>query len=193
MVTAAHHRFSFQEYVELVEDKGMKLEFLDGQVWAMSGGTVDHARSTTNISTMLGIALRGRSCAVYSPDLRVRAQATGLATYADVTVICGQLELDPADPKRQTALNPRLIVEVLSPSTEAYDRGDKLAHYQTIPSLQEVLLVAHDRREVEIVRREADGSWSRHVVLEGAIVRLASLDECELPVSEIYRDPLSPA
>lgn len=191
MATVAHHRLSFEEYVDLVEDKGMKLEFLDGQVWAMSVGTVDHARSTANVSTMLSTALRGRPCAVYSPDLRVRAKATGLATYADVTVICGQLELDPADPRGHTALNPRVIVEVLSPSTETYDRGEKLEHYKTIPSLQEILLVAHDRREVEVVRREADGTWSTHAVPEGAVVHLASLDECELPVSEIYRDPLS--
>lgn len=187
MATVAHHRFSFEEYVDLVEDKGMKLEFLDGQVWAMSVGSVDHARSTANVSTMLSTALRGRPCAVYSPDLRVRANATGLATYADVTVICGQLELDPADPKGHTALNPRVIVEVLSPSTETYDRGEKLEHYKTITSLHEILLVAHDRREVEVLRREADGTWSRHVVPDGAVVHLALLDACELPVSEIYR------
>ncbi len=191
MVTAAHHRFSFREYVALVEDKGMKLEFLDGQVWAMSGGTVDHARATTNISTLLGTALRGRPCAVYSPDLRVRSKATSLATYADVTVICGQVERDPEDPKGHTALNPCVIVEVLSPSTEAYDRGEKLDHYKTMSSLQEVLFVAHDKRAVEVVRREADGSWSHHTIPDGGVVRLASLDGCELPVSEIYRDPLA--
>jgi Uma2 family endonuclease len=194
MATVAHHRFSFEEYVELVEEKGMKLEFLDGQVWAMSGGSIDHARCTANIAALLSAALRGRPCAVYSPDLRVRSKATGLATYADVTVICGRVELDPADPKGHTALNPQLIVEVLSPSTEAYDRGEKLEHYKTIPSLQEVLLVAQDRREVEIVRREADGTWSRHRVADGA-VHLASLgadvSTRELAVAEIYRDPLS--
>jgi Uma2 family endonuclease len=96
-----------------------------------------------------------------------------------------------SDPKGHTALNPRVIVEMLSPSTEAYDRGEKLEHYKTIPSLQEVLLVAHERREVEVVRRETDGTWSRRVVPDGVVVHLSSLDGCELPVSEIYHDPLS--
>ncbi len=192
MANLAHHRFSFAEYAQLVEDKGMKLEFLDGQVWAMSGGTPDHARVTTNVSTLLSAAARNRSCAVYSPDLRVRSKVTGLGTYADVTVICGAIELDPDDPKRHTALNPSVIVEVLSPSTEEYDRGAKLDHYKTMPSLREVLLVAHDRQEVEIIRREDDGSWSRQSVTEHGIVRSVVLD-VELPFSEIYRDPLRPA
>jgi Uma2 family endonuclease len=92
-------------------------------------------RVTTTVSTLLSSALRDRPCAVYSPDLRVRLQATGLGTCADVTVICGELQFDPEDPKRHTALNPWVIVEVLGPSTEEYDRGAKLEHYCTIPSL----------------------------------------------------------
>jgi Uma2 family endonuclease len=115
MGSAAHHRFSFAEYAQLVEDKGIKLEFFGGQVWAMSGGTPDHARVTTNVSALLATALRGRPCAVYSPDLRIRSKVTGLGTYADVTIIGGAVELDPEDPKRHTALNPRVLVEVLSP------------------------------------------------------------------------------
>jgi Uma2 family endonuclease len=121
--------------------------------------------------------------------LRVRSKATGLGTYADVTVICGEVELDPEDPKQHTALNPRLIVEVLSPSTEEYDRGSKLDHYKTIPSLVEVVLVAHDKRQVEVIRREDDGSWSKHLFAETARVRLAALG-VELALDEIYHDPL---
>jgi Uma2 family endonuclease len=185
-----HHRFTFPEYCALVEDKGMKLEFLDGQVWAMSRGTPDHARVTTNISTLLHGALRDRPCAVYSPDLRVRSQATGLGTYADVTVIGGELQLDPEDPKRHTALNPHVLVEVLSPSTEEYDRGAKLEHYRTIASLREVILVAHDKREVEIVRREDDGAWSKHVVTGDGVVECASLG-VTLTLADVYRDPLA--
>lgn len=189
MVTAAHHRFSFAEYVDLVADKGIKLEFLDGQVWAMSGATVEHARVTTNISSLLSAALRDKPCAVFSPDLRIRAKATGLATYPDVSVVCGKPELDPDDHKGQSVVNPRVLVEVLSPSTEAYDRGEKLRHYQTIPSLEEVVFAAHDRREIEVVRREADGSWSRHVFTD--VVHLASLGGLDVSVEEIYRDPLA--
>jgi Uma2 family endonuclease len=115
--------------------------------------------------------------------------ATGLATYPDVTVICGKLELDPEDPKKLSAVNPVVIVEILSPSTAAYDRGEKLEHYQRIPSLREVVLVAHDRHEIELVRREADGTWSRHVASDGGTVKLESVS-CELPVDDVYRDPL---
>lgn len=187
MVNAAHHRFSFAEYAELIEDSGVKMEFLDGQVWAMSGGSPDHARVTANVTASLTTALKGKPCAVYSPDLRVRSKATGLGTYADVTVICGPIELDPDDPKRHTALNPRVVVDVLSPSTEEYDRGAKLDHYKTIPSLREVVFVAFDKHEIEVVRREAKGSWSTHVV--GDTAKLLSLD-LGLSLDDVYYDPL---
>jgi Uma2 family endonuclease len=187
----SHHRFSFEEYVQLEQDCGIKHEYAHGHVYAMSGGTPEHAGVAANITRLLGNALDGKPCRVFSSDLRVRAQATGLGTYADVTVICGGIELDPADPKAHTALNPTVLVEVLSPSTEDYDRGDKLGQYKQIPSLLEVVLVAHDRREVEIVRRELDGSWSRHIAGAGGLARIASLD-CDLAVDAIYHDPLGP-
>jgi Uma2 family endonuclease len=192
MVHPVHHRFTFEEYLRVEQDSGIRHEFVGGNVFAMSGGTPEHAGITANITRLLGNALADRPCRVYSPDLRVRVQATGLGTYADVTVICGSIELDPEDPKRHTALNPKVLVEVLSPSTEDYDRGEKLGSYKRIPSLEEVMLVAHDRREVEVVRREADGSWSRHIAGEGDDVHLSSIG-CRLPVTEIYRDPLGAA
>lgn len=190
MAHAVHHRFTFAEYVALDEDSRTKHEFLGGQVWAMSGGTPEHAAISMNIGAMLTNALRGRPCRTYSSDLRVRVPSTGLGTYPDVTVICGRVELDPEDPKKHTVLNPCLIVEVLSPSTEDYDRGEKLGHYKTIPELSEIVLVAHDRHEVEIVRREADGSWSREIARDGESLRLVSIG-CELLVREVYRDPLA--
>ena len=149
MAQATHHRFTFDEYVRLEVDSGVKHEFVAGQVFAMSGGTPERAGITANIGRLLGNALEGRPCRVFSPDLRVRVRATGLGTYPDIAVICGK----------------------------------------QIESLREVMLVAHDRREVEIVRREGDGSWSRHVTSDGAVARLESLD-CDLPVAEIYRNPL---
>jgi Uma2 family endonuclease len=124
---------------------------------------------------------------VFSSDLRVRVRATGLATYPDVTVICGQLELDPEDPKGHTATNPVLVVEVLSPSTEAYDRGEKLEHYRQIPSLQEVVLVHHESRHVEVWRR-AGGGWTPTAYDQGE-VDLRSVNT-RLPIGEIYRNPL---
>jgi Uma2 family endonuclease len=190
MAQAPHHRFTFAEYVAVDEDSRVKLEFFDGQVWAMAGGSPDHAAIAANIVTLLGVQLARKKCRVYTSDLRVRVTATGLATYPDITVVCGRLNLDPEDPTQHTATNPRVLVEVLSPSTEDYDRGEKLAHYQRIESMEEVVFVAHDRREVEIVRRAADGSWSRQRAREGETARLLSID-CDLVVDDVYRDPLT--
>jgi Uma2 family endonuclease len=190
MVHSPRPHFTFAEYVERVVESGIKLEFRDGQIWAMSGGTVAHARIAATVSGLLRDAVAGRPCAVFSPDLRVRVRATGLATYPDVTVICGKVELDDEDHRGESVLNPVLLVEVLSPSTEGYDRGPKLEDYKYIPSLREVMLVAHDRHEIELVRRERDGSWSRHIYGDGDAVRLVSL-ECELPVRAIYEDPIA--
>lgn len=192
MVQTAHHRFTFREYLQIEADSAIKHEFVAGQVLAMSGGSPDHAGVTANIARLLGNRLDGKPCRVFSPDLRVRVLATGFASYADVTVICGALELDPEDPKGHTAVNPKVLIEVLSPSTEDYDRGEKLGNYKRIPSLAEVIFVAFNRREVETVRRESDGSWSRHIAHDGGAVQLLSLG-CELPVAEIYRDPLTSA
>lgn len=188
----AHHRFSFGQYLMLEEDSGIKHEFLEGQVWAMSGGTPEHAAVAGNVLTLLNVQLAGKKCRVFTSDLRIRVVATGLGTYPDVSVVCGRLALDPEDAKRHTVVNPRILVEVLSPSTEVYDRGEKLRQYQQVPSVDEIVLVAHDRPEIEVVRREADGTWSRHVARAGESARLLSID-CDLPVSEVFRDPLAGA
>jgi Uma2 family endonuclease len=190
MAQPSHHRFAFAEFVQLEEVSGVKHEFLGGQVYAMAGGTPEHAAVSANVVRLLGNALVGKRCRVYSSDLRLRVKATGLGSYADGSVICGAIQIDAEDPKEHTALNPSILIEVLSPSTEDYDRGEKLGHYKQIPSLREVLLIAHDRHEVEIVRREEDESWSRSIAKAGETVRLASLG-CELSVDEIYHDPLA--
>ena len=119
----------------------------------------------------------------------MRIVETGLATYPDASVICDRFEADPEDPKGYTAINPAVLVEVLSPSTEDYDRGEKLDHYRRIPSLREVLHVAHDARRVELWRRGADG-WALARFEEGEDVTLESLG-CAIAVAQIYRDPLA--
>jgi Uma2 family endonuclease len=190
MGVPARQRFSFDEYLLLEEIAEVKHEFLEGEVWAMAGGSPEHAAIIGNVTTLLNVQLRGQRCRVHSTELRVRIKATGLGTYPDVTVICGRLERDPDDRTGHTAINPRVVVEVLSPSTEEYDRGEKLSHYQLSPSLEEVVLVAHDRPEVEVVRREADGTWSRHIAGIGDTARVTSIG-CDLSVAEVYRDPLA--
>jgi Uma2 family endonuclease len=151
--TVPRQRFTFADYVRLEETSRVKHEYLEGQVWAMAGGTPDHAAVAVNVSTLLSTGVRDQPCCVFNSDLRVRVKQTGLGTYPDVTVVCGRLELDPEDPEQHTVVNPRLVVEVLSPSTEAYDRGEKLSHYKLIPSLEEVVLVAHDEHRLEVWRR----------------------------------------
>lgn len=190
MALAARQHFTFEEYLQLEEIAEVKHEFLAGQVWAMAGGSPEHASMIGNVTTLLNVQLRGRRCRVHTTELRVRAKATGLGTYPDVTVVCGRLERDPDDRTGHTAINPRVVVEVLSPSTEIYDRGEKLSHYQTIDGLDEIVLVAHDRSEIEVVRREADGSWSRHLAGIGETAHLTSIG-CELSIAEVYRDPLA--
>jgi Uma2 family endonuclease len=188
MADPARQRFSFDDYLTLEEDSIVKHEFLNGEAWAMAGGSPDHAAIAVNISTLLTVQLRGQPCRAYSSDLRIRVKATGLTTYPDVSVICGPPEIDPEDRKKQTATNPVVLVEVLSPSTEDYDRGEKLSQYQRIDSLQEIMLVAHDQRLVEVWRR-SDGRWERHEFRGDAILRLESL-ACELPLTEVYRNPV---
>jgi len=189
VVEPTRQRFTFEDYLELETYAEVKHEFLDGHVWAMAGGTRGHAALCGRMTILLGSLLRERPCEVFNSDLRVRVVATGLGTYPDVTVICGRFEADPEDPKGNTATNPLVIVEVLSPSTEQYDRGEKLTHYRRIASLREVVLVAQDARRVEVWSRSESGGWSECVSTGESTAHLPSLG-CDLPLAEIYRDPL---
>lgn len=189
MTQPARQLFSFDEYVLLEEMSTVKHEFLDGEVWAMAGGTPEHAAIAGNVIGLLRTALRGKRCRVFTSDLRIRVRATGLGTYPDASVVCGEIERDPEDPKGHTVLNPTLLVEVLSPSTEDYDRGEKLEHYKQIESLRAVMVISHDTRRVAVWTREVAGWAVKHVV-DGEAANLASID-CSLPVAEIYFDPLA--
>ena len=165
------HRYSYEDYRVLEESASTKHEFLDGEIYAMAGGTPLHAALGAAVATTLSNQLAGSPCRVYSSDLRVRVAATGLATYPDVSVVCGDLETDRED--RNAVVNPAVLVEVLSDGTEDYDRGEKLAHYQRIPTLQAVLLISQSARRVELWER-GDG-WSRAQAGPGETVRLRAL------------------
>lgn len=189
MTQAVRQRFDFASYIELEEVSRVRHEYLDGMAWAMAGGSPEHARIAANVAGALLSQLANRRCAVFSSDLRVRIPATGLATYPDVSVVCGQLELDPEDSTRHTVTNPRVVVEVLSPSTEEYDRGEKLAHYRALPALEEIVLVATNRQCIDVWRRTAEG-WRSQRVEQGS-VELSSL-QCQLSLAAVYADPLAP-
>lgn len=179
-------RMTYPEYLAHEKSAELKHEYLRGEVWAMVGGTPTHARIQQNISTALAMALKGRPCGVYSSDLRVRIEATDRSTYPDVTVICGKLQLAADDP--DAVVNPLLVVEVLSDSTEASDRGEKFAHYRRLDSLQEYVLVSQHLRRVEIFRRGEGVSWTFIPVGEHEPIELTSLD-VRLHLDDVYANP----
>jgi len=181
--------YTYEEYRRFEETTNAKHEYLNGQILAMAGGTPEHAALATAIIGVLEQRLAGSACYPFSSDLRVRVRTTGLATYPDVNVVCGDLERDPEDPN--AALNPTVLVEVLSPSTEDYDRGEKSAHYRAIPSLREYLLVSHRERRIERWWRVGGDEWEQQSLGRGDIVELSSLG-IVLEVDAIYeRSPLT--
>jgi Uma2 family endonuclease len=176
------------EYLALEAESATRHEWLDGKISDISGGSPDHAGLSAAVLLALGTQLRGKRCRVFTADLRVRVLATGLSTYPDVSVVCGPLELDPDD--RNAVTNPVVLVEVLSSSSEAYDRGEKFGHYRRIPSLLEYVLVSQRSPKIEVFRKNDDGKWVlAEEASSGEMARLASIG-CELWVSEVYADPL---
>lgn len=160
----------------MLEAEGsVKHEFFDGEIYAMAGGTIEHAALVGEVILALGRLTAGGPSRVYPSDLRIRVQETGLATYPDASVICGAVERDPEDP-RTTAINPRVVVEVLSDSTEDYDRGAKRGHYQRIPSLEAYLLVSQRERLLELWSRGPGGAWTRTEARSGASLPLLGGD-----------------
>ncbi len=190
MATFARHPYDFDEYLELEAMSSAKHEFLDGSVWAMANSGPRHAAVTANVVGLLGRSTAGQRCEVFTSNLRIRVMETGLTTYPDGSVVCNGVELEPEDRRRQTVTNPTLLVEVLSPSTEAYDRGEKLAHYKRISALREVLLVAHDEHRIDLWRRTASG-WTQLTFHAGQAIELESLHGIRLPVDDVYFDPLA--
>jgi Uma2 family endonuclease len=189
MAAPAHTiRYTYAEYLALEASSNVKHEFLDGQIYAMAGGTPEHAALAAAVIGLLFPALRAGRCRAYDADLRVRTP-TGLATYPDVTVVCGPRERDGED--AQAVTNPTLIVEVLSRSTEEYDRGDKFEHYKSVRSLEQYVLVSHRDRLVEVWTRER-GGWTAAIAREGDIAPLGSI-QAQLDVRELYEAAAEPA
>ena len=157
MSSAALKRLSWEEYVEHERHATGKSEFFDGELFAMAGGSANHSLVATNFCGEARNALKPRDCRVHGSDLRVRCP-NGLGTYPDASIVCGEPQYEGDD--ENTLLNPLVIVEVLSPTTEAYDRGKKFEHYQTLPSLQEYVLISQDHVRIEHFARQSQfGQW----------------------------------
>ncbi len=180
--------YTYADYLALEEGSPIRHEFLDGEIYAMAGGSPDHAALA---GALIGI-VRGQlppGCRVFTSDLRLRIATTGLTTYPDAAVVCGRTQRSAEDPLAVT--NPVLLVEITSPSTEDYDRGEKLRHYQSLPSLREVLIASHRAPELTLHRRE-DAGWTVISAGPGGVLELASF-AARLPVDEVYREGLEDA
>jgi Uma2 family endonuclease len=179
-----HH--SYTTYLALEEESSIRHEYLDGEIYAMAGGTPDHAALAATVLQLLGRPLPAGYRA-FTSDLRVRVSATGLSTYPDGTVVCGKTARADDDPIAVT--NPTVLFEVTSPSTEDYDRAEKLRHYQQVASLREIMVVSHREPRVTLVSRATDGEWNARDFHSGESLAIASLG-CSLNVDDIYRDGL---
>jgi len=176
-------RYTAEKYLSLERSATVKSEFHDGQIYAMTGASRAHNLITINIARELSQQLKQRPCEAYVNDMRVKAAKARSYHYPDIAVVCGTPEFE--DAQVDTLLNPTLLIEVLSPSTEAYDRGSKFSHYRKIASLREYLLVTQDQPGIERYLRQGE-VWimSEAQGLEAA-VSLESID-CQLSMREVY-------
>jgi Uma2 family endonuclease len=184
MAAVPQHVMSRAEYLAFERASKERHEFIAGEVYALAGGTENHDLIFGNTFTALRAQLRGRGCTVYSSNMRVARDPFDVYMYPDISIVCGAPQFE--DPVRDTLLNPTVLIEILSPSTEQYDRGRKFHRYQSLPSFREYLLIAQDEPVVDHYIRQADGHWLWSVV-EGlaGTVTLPTIN-CALTLAAIY-------
>jgi Uma2 family endonuclease len=184
MCALPKHYITPEEYLAMERQALTKSEYLRGEVYAMAGASYVHTTIASNTLVALAPQLKRRSCKVHGSDLRINVRATSFYAYPDIVVICGQPQFE--DRQRDTLLNPSVIFEILSRSTEGYDRGEKFAHYRLLESLTDYVLVSQNRPLVEHYPRQQDESWllKSYDGLD-AVLSLPSVG-CELPLAEIY-------
>ena len=184
MSVAPSRKFTLEEYLTLERASEDKSQYYRGEIFAMPGGTKRHNVMGANVIGSLVAQLRNRPCRVYSGDMKIMVEATGLVTYPDAVVACEEDRL--YDQEEDVLLNPTVLVEVLSPSTESYDRGKKSEHYRKIESLKEYVLIAQDRIHIERLTRQPNGQWTLSEVDQaGQSLHLESID-CTLKVDDVY-------
>ncbi|MGH9949189.1 MAG: Uma2 family endonuclease [Pyrinomonadaceae bacterium] len=177
-------KMSPTEYLKFERKSEIRHEYFDGEIFAMAGAKRNHNKVTTNLGGLIWQHLKGKDCESYSSDMRVYVPISGLYTYPDIVVVCGEPQFQDDVP--DTLLNPTLLIEVLSDSTEGYDRGRKFQHYRSIESLREYVLVSQDHARIEKYVRQGDGFWvlSEAIGVESAIT-LESI-ACPIPLAEVY-------
>jgi Uma2 family endonuclease len=179
------HRHTYGDYVAVEQTSLTKHEFFDGEIYAMAGGTEEHSALAAELLWHLRNAIGERPCRVHTSDLRIYVEAVGLATFPDGSVICGPLEQHSSSPTA-TALNPLVLVEVTSDSSEDYDTSFKLDAYRRIPSLRDYIVVSHRERRVTVHHHEASGEWTSTVAIAGGAVEVRSIG-ARLVIDEVYR------
>ncbi len=181
--------YTIEQYAELEKSAPYKSEFIAGRIYAMSGGTPKHSAIAANVTREVGTLFKRGPCHVYNSDLRVGIMPLDVETYPDVTIVCGEPQVSPFD--KNSIINPTVIFEVLSPSTERYERGEKWEHYQRLESLQEYLLVSQHKPKVEHYIRQASGAWT-FTLTEGldAVVTVLGVP---LALAEVYDKITFPA
>jgi Uma2 family endonuclease len=179
------HRYTYSDYVALELQSPTKHEFLDGEIYAMAGGSEEHSALSAAVIRILGNAIGDRPCRVHTSDLRIYVEAVGLATFPDGAVICGALEQHEPSP-RATALNPVVLLEVTSDSSEEYDTVEKRDYYRMIPTLREFIIVSHRERRITVHGRNDQGEWTAKVAISGGRVAVGSF-AFDLVVDQVYR------
>ena len=187
MSAQTKQRYTLEEYFELERKSEERFEFWNGEVFCMSGVSPEHAQLEVNFISRLNSRLTGKGCRVFPANIRIKVPSAPPYRYADVSALCGEAKFEEIGGIR-SLINPTLIVEILSGSTEAYDRGEKFTHYQSIPSFHEYLLVAQHRPRITHLLKQANGSWIYNEYNDLAdVVKLTSMN-CELAMSEVYEN-----
>jgi Uma2 family endonuclease len=186
MVAQTKPEFSPDEYLALEREASTKSEYLNGGIYAMTGGTPKHSEIASNIIMSIGLLLKRKQCHVYTSDLRIASANSQLITYPDVSIVCGEPQF--RDTKNDVVTNPIVLIEVLSDSTEAYDRGKKFNYYRTIESLQDYILVSQQEPLIDLYSREPNGSWRIQSIAgldpDGEVI-IPSIN-CQLLLADVY-------
>jgi Uma2 family endonuclease len=185
MTQLAQKYYSLEEYLALEEKAKCKSEYYGGQIYQMAGGSANHSRISLNVSLELTLALRGKGCEVFNSDMKIAVKANSLHTYADASVMCGEVEFAPG--RDDIIANPLLLVEVLSPSTRNYDRADKFLLYRALASFQTYLIIEQSRVYLECYQKQPDGSWELRTYTDASqSLKLESL-QLEIPIAALYQ------
>jgi Uma2 family endonuclease len=186
MTVVSNTRYTLEEYFQIDSGSEIRHEYIQGQIIDMAGGTDRHSQIVHNVHGSLWARLRGKPCQGRDGNLRVRFGRKVIYGYPDALIVCGQPQFDPVAAANTTLLNPRVLFEVLSETTEGYDRGLKFERYREIESFEEYVLIAQDRPSIEVYRRQPSGLWTLQPYLGVEAAAGIFSAEIELPLAEIY-------